>query len=159
MGLEIERKFLVIGEGWRSEHPGIPMIQGYLLASTQATIRVRIAHQQAYLTLKSKVEHLTRQEFEYAIPLEDAQAILSLCDLGVVSKTRYKIALDDLVWEVDEFASANQGLLLAEVELSSPDQSVSLPDWIGEEVSYDPRYFNSYLAQHPYSTWPPVCQS
>lgn len=154
MGLEIERKFLVSSDGWRSQHSGISIIQGYLLAANHTTVRVRIANQDAYLTLKSKVENLTRQEFEYPIPLEDAQAILSLCDdLGVISKIRYKIPMGDLVWEVDEFTAANQGLILAEVELSSADQSVPLPPWIGQEVSDDPRYFNSYLAQHPYRTW------
>lgn len=153
MGIEIERKFLVKDEAWRSSEPGVSLIQGYLAGSDQATVRVRIAGQIAFLTVKGKVQNLTRQEFEYEIPVADAQAMMDLCYPRVVEKTRYKIAIQDLIWEVDEFSGMNQGLILAEVELASPDQFVTLPGWIGQEVSNDPRYFNSYLAAHPYSTW------
>ncbi|NJM66605.1 MAG: CYTH domain-containing protein [Acaryochloris sp. RU_4_1] len=161
MGIEIERKFLVKGEGWRwsttdrrSSYPqGTSLIQGYLASHEQATVRVRIAGDLAYLTVKGKVENLARPEFEYAIPVADAQGILQLCGSLIVAKTRYKIPFKDLIWEVDEFVGANQGLVLAEVELQFPDQPVSLPGWIGTEVSEDSRYFNSYLARHPYSTW------
>ncbi|WP_299415900.1 CYTH domain-containing protein [Acaryochloris sp. IP29b_bin.148] len=154
MGIEIERKFLVKGEAWRSLGQGVAFTQGYLAGSEQATIRVRIAGDLAYLTVKGKVHNLVRQEFEYEIPVMDAQAMLQLCHSRIVEKTRYKIYLQDLTWEVDEFAGANQGLTIAEVELNAPDQPVSLPAWVGQEVSDDPRYFNSYLAQHPYTTWP-----
>ncbi len=154
MGIEIERKFLVKGDAWRSMGPGIPLIQGYLAGSDQATVRVRTAGEVAFLTVKGKVTNLTRQEFEYEIPVADARAMLKLCYPRVVEKTRYKIPIHDLMWEVDEFAGTNQGLVVAEVELASPEQSLSLPDWIGPEVSDDSRYFNSYLAAHPYSTWP-----
>lgn len=153
MGIEIERKFLVNGETWRSLGQAIAITQGYLVGNDQTTVRVRIAGDMAYLTVKGKVINLTRQEFEYAIPLADAQAILKLCLPRVVSKKRYKIQLGALTWEVDDFLGANQGLVIAEVELLSPDQPISLPDWIAEEVSDDPRYFNSYLANHPYMTW------
>lgn len=153
MGIEIERKFLVKSEAWRSMGSGVPLIQGYLAGSNQATVRVRIAGEKARLTVKGKVQNLTRQEFEYEIPVADAQAMMALCYPRVVEKTRYKIAFSDLIWEVDDFSGTNQGLVLAEVELSAPDQSVVLPDWVGQEVSDDPRYFNSYLAAHPYSTW------
>lgn len=132
----------------------VPLIQGYLAGSNQATARVRIAGDIAFLTVKGRVKNLTRQEFEYEIPIADAQAMMDLCHPRVVEKTRYKIPIEDLIWEVDEFAGQNQGLVLAEVELTSPEQSVPLPDWIGLEVSDDPRYFNSYLAVHPYKTWP-----
>jgi adenylate cyclase len=161
MGIEIERKFLVKGEGWRwsttdqksSHAQGTSLIQGYLASHEQATVRVRIAGDLAYLTVKGKVKNLARPEFEYAIPVADVQGILPLCGSLIVAKTRYKIPFKDLIWEVDEFVGANQGLVLAEVELQSPDQPVSLPEWVGAEVSEDPRYFNSYLARHPYSTW------
>ncbi|WP_299489748.1 CYTH domain-containing protein [Acaryochloris sp. IP29b_bin.137] len=153
MGIEIERKFLVISETWRSMGSGVPLIQGYLADSNPTTVRVRIAGEKAFLTIKGKVQNLTRQEFEYKIPVADAQAMMNLCYPRVVEKTRYKIAVSDLIWEIDEFSGTNQGLVLAEVELSAPDQSVILPDWVGQEVSDDPRYFNSYLAAHPYSTW------
>lgn len=132
----------------------VPLIQGYLAGSNQATARVRIAGDNAFLTVKGRVKNLTRQEFEYEIPVADAQAMMDLCHPRVVAKTRYKIPIEDLIWEVDEFTGQNRGLVLAEVELTSPEQSVPLPDWIGLEVSDDPRYFNSYLAAHPYSTWP-----
>ena len=132
----------------------VPLIQGYLAGSNQATARVRIAGDIAFLTVKGRVKNLTRQEFEYEIPVADAQAMMDLCHPRVVAKTRYKIPIEDLIWEVDEFTGQNRGLVLAEVELTSPEQSVPLPDWIGLEVSDDPRYFNSYLAAHPYSTWP-----
>lgn len=154
MGIEIERKFLVSGEVWRSMGQSTPLVQGYLAGSDQATVRVRIAGNTAFLTVKGRVKNLTRQEFEYEIPVADAQAMMDLCYPRVVEKTRYKIPIDDLIWEVDDFAGTNQGLVLAEVELTSPEQVVSLPSWIGLEVSDDPRYFNSYLAAHPYSTWP-----
>lgn len=132
----------------------IPLVQGYLAGSEQATVRVRIAGDTAFLTVKGRVKNLTRQEFEYEIPVADAEAMMDLCQPRVVEKTRYKIPIENLIWEVDEFAGTNQGLVLAEVELTSPEQFVSLPSWIGLEVSDDPRYFNSYLAAHPYSTWP-----
>lgn len=154
MGIEIERKFLVKGETWRSLGQGVAFTQGYLAGSDQAIVRVRIAGDAAYLTVKGKVQNLTRQEFEYEIPVVEAQAILRLCHPRIVEKTRYKIYLQNLTWEVDEFVGANQGLVIAEVELTSPDQPISLPEWIAQEVSDDPRYFNSYLAQHPYTTWP-----
>jgi len=153
MGIEIERKFLVKGQAWRSLGTGTLLQQGYLSRQGQATVRVRIAGECAFLTVKSKVQNLTRQEFEYPIPLVDAQAMLPLCYPSIIEKTRYKILLKEMLWEVDEFAGTNQGLVLAEVELTSADQVITLPDWIDKEVSADPRYFNSYLAAHPYSTW------
>ncbi len=154
MALEIERKFLVTGDGWRLGSEGIVYIQGYIAATPKATVRVRVAGEQAYLTLKGKVLNLTRTEFEYSIPMADAQQMLQqLCGPLVVEKTRYKIPLGNLLWEVDEFSGLNQGLVVAEVELSSPTQEITRPVWLGDEVSHDARYYNSNLAREPYSTW------
>ncbi len=154
MALEIERKFLVTGDGWRLGSEGIFYIQGYIAATPKATVRVRVAGEQAYLTLKGKVLNLTRTEFEYSIPMADAQQMLQqLCGPLVVEKTRYKIPLGNLLWEVDEFSGLNQGLVVAEVELSSPTQEITRPVWLGDEVSHDARYYNSNLAREPYSTW------
>lgn len=154
MALEIERKFLVASDGWRLGCEGTVYIQGYIAATPKATARVRIAGEQAYLTLKGKVVDLTRTEFEYPIPIADARQMLQQwCGPLVVEKTRYKIPLGDVVWEVDEFSGLNQGLVVAEVELSSSTQEILKPVWLGEEVSQDARYYNSNLAREPYSTW------
>jgi adenylate cyclase len=155
MAIEIERKFLVRDSGWRLT-PGLvgtPYAQGYLTAVPERTVRVRIASEQAYLTIKGPSSGASRLEFEYAIPLADAETLLSLCELPAVTKYRYNIDHAGLVWEVDEFLGANQGLIMAEVELSRPDQAVELPTWVGKEVTGDPRYYNTYLARQPYSTW------
>lgn len=155
MALEIERKFLVASDRWRSpDNKGTVYIQGYIATTPKTTVRVRIAGDAAYLTLKGKTVNLTRTELEYPIPVADAQQMLrQWCTPLLVEKTRYKIPIDGLIWEVDEFAGLNQGLVLAEVELSSPTQSITLPEWVGEEVSQDGRYFNSSLARKPYSIW------
>ena len=152
MGTEIERKFLVVGDQWRSLGQGNRYCQGYL--STRPTVRVRIAGDQGYLTIKGPSDGVSRAEFEYGIPLGDAQTMLAtLCQRPFVEKVRTKIPIDGLVWEVDEFMGDNHGLILAEVELTAADQAFEIPSWIGIEVSGDPRYFNSYLVQHPFSTW------
>ena len=154
MAVEIERKFLVVGDGWRSLGVGIPYRQGYLLSRSGITVRVRIAGDIGYLTIKSASSGISRAEFEYMIPLPDAIEMLdTLCERPIIEKVRHRIPWEGLLWEVDEFAGANQGLVMAEVELTDPNQIVHLPDWIGEEVSHDPRYFNSYLAKHPYGEW------
>ncbi|MEO0532580.1 MAG: CYTH domain-containing protein [Cyanobacteria bacterium P01_A01_bin.123] len=153
MGTEIERKFLVVGDQWRSLGQGIRYCQGYL--STQPTVRARIAGDKGYLTIKGPSDGVSRAEFEYPIPLDDAQAMLdTLCQRPWVEKIRTKIPIGDLVWEVDEFMGDNRGLILAEIELNRPDQTFALPHWIGKEVSGDSRYFNSYLVKHPFNTWP-----
>lgn len=157
MGQEIERKFLVISDRWKPPAQGVLYRQGYIPTTDNRTVRVRIAGDQGYLTLKGPVVNLVRLEFEYPIPLADAEVLLAqLCNPPLVEKRRYRISIEPLVWEVDQFLGANQGLVLAEVELTHPDQPVSLPDWIGKEVTEDRRYFNSYLAQHPFQTWPEV---
>jgi adenylate cyclase len=154
MGIEIERKFLVNHDGWRSQAAGTLYRQGYLLADQGRTVRVRIAGDRAFLTIKGPSIGLSRAEFEYEIPPSDAEEMLrSLCVSPIVEKTRYTLPMDHLVWEIDEFMGANAGLILAEVELQDEQQAIVLPDWIGEEVSGDRRYYNSYLSQHPFSQW------
>ncbi|NJN31079.1 MAG: CYTH domain-containing protein [Synechococcales cyanobacterium RM1_1_8] len=157
MGQEIERKFLLAGEGWRGLAEGVPYCQGYIATRDRRTVRVRLVGAKGYLTLKGPAlpNRLGRPEFEYEIPLAEAQEILeTLCDRPIITKVRYKIAIGDLLWEVDEFAGENAGLILAEVELQSEDQPVPLPDWVGLEVTGDRRYYNSYLVKHPFQSWP-----
>lgn len=154
MAIEVERKFLVKNDTWRALAPGVPYIQGYLSVNDRNTVRVRIAGDVGYLTIKGKTKRHARAEFEYPIPRQDAQEMLdTLCQSYLVEKTRYRIPVGDLLWEVDDFVGWNQGLVMAEVELSSAEQEIALPDWVGDEVSDDPRYFNSYLSQHPFTTW------
>lgn len=154
MPTEIERKFLVTGDTWRSLAVGVRYSQGYITASPRRTVRVRVRGEQAYLTIKGETRGISRAEYEYAIPLQDALEMLqTLCDPPLIEKTRYRIDLEGLVWEVDEFAGENQGLIMAEVELQDADQAIDLPDWIGLEVSDDPRYYNSNLAKHPFRQW------
>ncbi|WP_017299114.1 CYTH domain-containing protein [Nodosilinea nodulosa] len=154
MGQEIERKFLVVGDGWRSLAQGEVICQGYIPTQDARTVRVRRAGDRAYLTLKGPAVGLVRPEFEYPIPVDDAQAILeTLCTPPLIEKTRYRLPIENMVWEIDEFWGDNAGLIVAEVELTRPDQAVDLPEWIGLEVTYDPRYQNSSLARHPFATW------
>jgi adenylate cyclase len=154
MGIEIERKFLVKNDTWRQSAVGNYYCQGYLVLDPGVTVRVRIVANLAYLTLKGRVEGLSRPEFEYSIPVADAQEMLNQWGIGnLVEKNRYRIVVNDLVWEVDEFLGENLGLVIAEVELSSEAQPIDPPTWAGMEVSGDVRYYNSYLAQHPYATW------
>jgi adenylate cyclase len=154
MGTEIERKFLLKSDAWRSQSVGKPYRQGYVFKSTDVTVRIRIAGTQGYITLKGKAEQYARPEFEYEIPVDDAQAMLDLwCQPRVVEKIRYRVSFGGLIWEVDEFQGLNQGLILAEVELTSNTQAFEVPDWIGQEVSDQDRYFNSSLAVYPYTQW------
>lgn len=154
MGVEIERKFLVQGDAWRSLGKGQLYRQGYIPTVDRRTVRVRIVGTEGYLTLKSPVVGLERAEFEYAIPVTDAATLLeTLCDPPLIEKIRYRIPLGDLVWEVDEFLGANAGLIVAEVELADANQAITFPDWIGAEVSNDARYFNAALAKRPFTTW------
>jgi CYTH domain-containing protein len=152
MGVEIERKFLVRSEAWR-QGAGERMVQGYLNRDKARTVRVRLAGTQAFLTVKGASVGATRAEFEYPIAAADAQALLALCDGPLIDKTRYRIAVGDLVWEVDEFCGDNAGLVVAEVELPSEDAVFSKPEWVGQEVTHDARYFNSNLSSHPFTRW------
>jgi len=162
MGIEIERKFLVRGDGWRAAaHEVLPMAQGYIndAASMQqgtqkASVRVRIQGREAFLNLKSRELGHTRQEFDYPIPVEDARALLALCVGGLVDKRRHLVRHGGHLWEVDEFLGDNAGLVVAEIELDSAEEAFERPDWLGEEVTDDARYYNLALASHPYSRWP-----
>ncbi len=150
--LEIERKFLVTGRDWERA-PGVHILQGYLARETGHSVRVRIADVRAWLSVKGGGSGMVRQEFEYAIPVDEARELLKLCMETVVEKVRYTVTHAGLVWEVDEFRGANDGLVMAEVELDSPGQQVPLPDWIGKEVTDDPRFFNAALSSRPYTKW------
>lgn len=152
MGVEIERKFLVQGDGWKTSI-GVLYRQGYLNRDKARTVRVRIAGNAAFLTVKGVSVGATRAEFEYPIPLADAEGLLALCDGPLVEKTRHHVSVGDTLWEVDAFAGDNAGLVVAEVELMSEDQPFARPDWLGEEVTHDARYFNSNLAGRPFSSW------
>ena len=154
MGMEIERKFLV-RSGWTPQGQGTAYMQGYLYAGGHGpTVRVRVAGHKAFLTIKGPLEGLARLEFEYPIPPEDARHMLaSLAGGRVIEKTRCLVEHAGHTWEVDVFAGRNSGLIIAEVEISSPDEPVVLPDWVAEEVSHDHRYANAYLSLHPWSEW------
>lgn len=155
MGTETERKFLVRSSAWKEGASGTLYRQGYLSTEKARTVRVRIAGDRGYLTIKGAAEGISRPEYEYEIPLADANELLDqLCLRPMIEKTRYRVEHGGLVWEVDEFAGENQGLVVAEVELETPDQLVRLPEWAGEEVTHDPRYLNANLVKSPFSTWP-----
>ncbi len=154
MGREIERKFLVCGEEWRQGASPVLCRQGYLYSEIGLTIRVRVQGAQAFLTVKGKTEGIARPEYEYPIPVTDAEEMLEdLCERRLVEKNRYTVWHAGTKWEIDDFLGENQGLIVAEVELDTDDQGVTLPDWVGEEMTSDPRYRNAYLARHPYSQW------
>lgn len=153
MAIEIERKFLVTGDAWR-EAGGELLVQGYLSRDKDCTVRVRIAGEQAFLTIKGKTEGASRQEFEYPVPLADAESLMALCQGPVIRKTRRRIPLGKHVWEVDEFFGDNAGLVVAEIELKSADEDFARPDWLGQEVTHDARYYNSALSELPYTRWP-----
>jgi adenylate cyclase len=152
MAFEIERKFLVLGEGWR-QGSGTLLVQAYLNRDKERTVRVRVAGEQAFLTVKGASRGATRAEFEYEIPLADANGLLALSDGPVVRKCRRVVPYAGCNWEVDEFLGDNAGLVVAEIELQSEDQQFAKPDWVGREVTDDPRYYNSSLAAHPYRLW------
>ena len=154
MGKEIERKFLVKGDSWRAQAHGKRYRQGYLSTVKERTVRARVAGDQGFLTIKGITVGAARAEYEYEIPLADANEMLDkLCERPIVEKTRYRLPQDDIVWEIDEFEGDNRGLIVAEVELKDEHQSYPKPDWLGEEVTGDPRYFNSNLVKKPFTTW------
>jgi len=154
MGTEIERKFLVSSEGWREGPPGLRCRQGYLLARPDCTIRVRVMGDQGYLTIKGPPQGLARPEYEYPLPVVEANELLdSFCPTLRVEKCRHLREHAGHTWEVDEFLGENAGLVMAEVELERPDEPVQFPAWIGVEVSGDPRYQNASLAKRPYRDW------
>jgi adenylate cyclase len=151
---EIERKFLVVSNGWKDLASQVPYRQGYLSSVKERVVRVRTVADQGTLTIKGITVGMTRCEYEYPISLKDAEEMLdNLCLRPLIEKKRSRIAIGEFTWEVDEFFGENQGLVVAEVELKNERQQVPLPDWIGQEVTEDPRYQNSNLAEHPYSSW------
>jgi CYTH domain-containing protein len=153
MSTEIERKYVVAGDGWGPADDGIRQRQGYLAITDRGTVRVRVAGGRARLNVKGAQKGLTRAEYEYEIPLADAEEMLdTLCGL-VVEKTRYEREFGGRVWEVDVFHGENDGLVTAEVELASEEEEVLVPDWATEDVSRDERYRVACLARHPYRAW------
>lgn len=156
MKIEVERKFLVTGDEWRTEaDDGLFCEQGYILSGPdQVTVRIRRIGDKGFLTLKGVAEGISRPEFEYEIPVAEADYMLkNFCGDRIVSKTRFLVEVDGITWEIDEFSGQNQGLILAEIELESESQPFEKPDWLGEEVSRDLRYFNAALARNPFLRW------
>lgn len=160
MATEIERKFLLKDDSWRAQADvGTPMRQGYLIAASaqqqpKASVRVRIAGEEANLNIKSATLGVTRQEYEYPIPLHEANEMLdTLADGPLIEKTRYHVPHGGHTWEIDVFSGDNAGLVVAEVELAAADEPFQRPPWLGEEVSDDPRYYNVCLVQHPFKDW------
>ena len=155
MGMEIERKFRVQDDSWRKQaDAGTRFRQGYLSGSKKASVRVRIEGERANLNIKSSTLGITRSEYEYEIPLKEAEELLKeLCEKPLIEKTRYYLTFAGKLWEVDVFAGDNEGLVVAEVELPSEDAIFEVPPWAGEEVSHDKRYYNVCLVKHPYKDW------
>jgi len=151
---EIERKFLVVGDSWRGRATATAIRQGYLCSEKTRSVRVRIAGDRGTLTIKGSATGAARAEYEYEIPLADAEELLDrLCEQPLIEKTRYVVVDAGNVWEIDVFAGDNAGLIVAEVELEDEGQHVDLPAWIGEEITGDPRYLNANLFRHPFSRW------
>ena len=155
MGVEIERKFLVDHDKWNqfNKPEGKAYRQGYLVNEPHKVVRIRIAGDQAFITIKGATAGFTRKEYEYEIPLKDGQELLENFNPTGTSKTRYRIPLGGKVWEIDEFTGENAGLIVAEIELKSENDDFEKPDFLLEEVTYDQRYYNSNLATHPYRLW------
>lgn len=155
MGVEIERKFLVSSDGWRSEvHASESMVQGYFGGDEDASVRVRIVGDRAYLNIKGRTIGARRLEFEYPVPLADAEEMLrELARERVIAKTRHYVRHEGHRWEIDEFGGANEGLIVAEIELGAEDERFERPDWLGEEVTDEARYYNVCLVTHPYANW------
>ncbi|MDA9792004.1 CYTH domain-containing protein [Schleiferiaceae bacterium] len=154
MAKEIERKFLVAHQAWRESVNTIHVFkQGYLSYDSERTVRVRATEVTGYLTIKGITEGLTRDEFEYEIPLADALALLQLCERPAIEKKRYIVPNGAHYWEVDVFEGVNEGLVVAEIELGSEDEAFEKPSWLGNEVSGDRKYSNSALSLHPFKNW------
>jgi len=153
VGVEIERKFLVKDNSWMQGAKGKLYCQGYLSREKERTVRVRRVEDEAFLTIKGGSDGPSRLEYEYAIPLADGQELLdNLCQQPLIEKVRYRVPYAEMVWEVDEFRGANTGLVVAEIELISPEQEILRPPWLGEEVTGDSRYYNSSLVVRPYTS-------
>ncbi|RIZ67581.1 MAG: CYTH domain-containing protein [Methylococcales bacterium] len=155
MAIEIEHKFLLANDTWRQQvQRSVVFRQGYLSSQATSSIRVRISDETAWLNIKSATIGTQRHEYEYEIPLQDANEILDmLCKKPIIEKTRHYVHNDGNVWEIDEFYGENEGLIIAEIELSDINESFSRPEWVGDEVTNDIRYYNNNLAVYPYSNW------
>jgi CYTH domain-containing protein len=155
MGLEIERKFLVKWQEWQNieKPPGVFYKQGYIVNEKDKNIRIRIAGNKAFLTIKGKTSGFSKPEFEYEIPVSEAEQLLSLFTENSIEKIRYKISFDGKIWEVDVFTGENEGLVVAEIELQSETEIFLLPEWAGDEVTEDTRYYNANLINYPYKKW------
>lgn len=154
MAREIERKFLVTGNSWRQEATPVHYRQGYLHSSRECSVRVRIAGEQGFLTIKGATQGMSRDEYEYAIPVDDALAMLDhLCAQPQIEKIRHTVEYQGFFWEIDEFLGDNQGLIVAEIELTSEEQSFARPVWVGAEVTGEAKYYNARLCRHPFSSW------
>jgi len=154
MGQEIERKFLVLDSSYQSLASGTHYRQGYLNSQKERVVRVRTIDDKGFMTIKGITKGATRLEYEYEIPVKDANELLdALCEQPIIDKVRYKIPMGEFVWEIDEFHGENEGLVVAEVELTSEDQEYPKPPWIGDEVTGDPRYYNSNLIENPFINW------
>ena len=160
MPLEIERKFLVTNDSWKRGATAERIRQGYLCSFADRTVRLRIADDRAFLTIKGELRGMSRPEYEYAIPLQDATEMLDrLCPRPLIEKTRHHVIVGGQTWVIDVFDGDNAGLTLAEAELQGETQDLALPDWAGEEVTGDPRYLNVNLAKHPYRLWTSLDQT
>lgn len=155
VAVEIERKFLVRDESWRqAADSGVHFRQGYLVGAKHASVRVRIEGDLANINIKGATLGVRRQEFEYPIPLAEANELLdTLCEKPLIEKTRYTLTYGAHLWEIDQFEGENSGLVVAEIELADEDEPFERPAWLGEEVSADPRYYNVSLVKHPYREW------
>ncbi len=154
MAVEIERKFLVRDRSWQPDARGETLVQGYLAKGERAAVRVRVKGAQAFLTVKAAVKGTTRSEFDYVVPMDDAETMLrNLCAQPLIEKTRYRLPLAPVTFEIDVFAGANAGLIIAEVELPSADAPFPQPSWLGPDVSDDMRFFNAYLDDKPFTSW------
>lgn len=154
MGHEIERKFLVDRNLWTPERDGVAYRQGYLSRDEDRVVRVRIAGDAAFLTVKGRSQNVSRLEFEYPIPVEDAEILLDrICERPLIEKTRHEQRFGDHTWAVDVFHGENDGLIVAEIELCDEHELFERPSWLGREVSDDPRYFNSNLSKSPFASW------
>lgn len=154
--LEIERKFLVTSDSYKKEaFTKKRIIQGYLSSNPERTVRVRIKENKAYLTIKgnSSASGMSRFEWEKEIAVEEANNLLLLCEKGVIDKTRFEVKVGNHIYEVDEFYGENEGLEMAEIELQSETELFEKPNWLGEEVTNDNRYYNSYLSKNPFKNW------
>lgn len=155
MGVETERKYLINVEKWKDafKDERHDVQQGYILNSPDKIVRIRVYDNKGFITIKGTVQGISRPEFEYEIPVEEASVLLNNFCTTIVKKTRHKVLYKGKTWEVDEFLEENEGLFIAELELESEGEQFELPEWIEKEVTGDKRYYNSYLSNHPYTNW------